>query len=201
MPAKPKKPNENNPSIDHVVGHTVKALRTQNGLTIRSLADNSGVSEAMISRIESGQVSPSLNTLDALSAALKVPVVNLFRDTAEHADVTFVKAGKGLASRRYSPETNHDFQLLGYHKRQDIRFEPYMITQSLADQEMHNVLSHDHGCEFIYMIEGKMIFRCGDKNYTLEPGDSISFDTMAGRGVEKILTAQVRYLVIFSQRI
>ena len=66
-------------SISSAVGRAIRELRDQRRMTARDLSSQSGVSAAMISRIESGQVSPSLQTLEALAGSFAVPVVSLFR--------------------------------------------------------------------------------------------------------------------------
>lgn len=81
------------------VGKAIKRQREIANFTMRHLANESGVSAAMISRIESGQVSPSLATLEALANALSLSVVTLFADTVKTADVMFVKAGEGIPGK------------------------------------------------------------------------------------------------------
>ena len=53
--------------IDEQVGRSLKRLRLERGLTVTALAREGDVSPAMISRIETGQVSPSLVTLSSLA--------------------------------------------------------------------------------------------------------------------------------------
>jgi transcriptional regulator with XRE-family HTH domain len=54
----------------------------------------------MLSRIENGQTAPSLATLQALGAALNVPIIALFTKFDQKLDATFVKAGQGLVIER-----------------------------------------------------------------------------------------------------
>lgn len=177
------------------------SFRQNAGLTLRDLAERSGVSSAMISRIENGQVSPSLSTLESLSRALDLPLVNFFRHTIDSHDVTFVRAGEGLEARREGSGYAHDFQLLGYHKRRDIRFEPVLVTLRAEDKGRREPVYHDHGCELIYLLEGEMDYRYGDRVYGMKAGDSLSFDSADGHGVEEILTPVVKFLVVFAQKI
>ncbi|HRW31074.1 MAG TPA: helix-turn-helix transcriptional regulator, partial [Emcibacteraceae bacterium] len=83
--------------IDVAIGACLKDMRESRGFNARALAEAAGVSAAMISRIENGQVSPSISTLSALSEALDVPMVSFFRDTAtDHVDYTHVRKGQGI---------------------------------------------------------------------------------------------------------
>ncbi|MEO1116053.1 MAG: helix-turn-helix transcriptional regulator, partial [Pseudomonadota bacterium] len=109
--------------IDGAIGAALKDFRNRNGYSARHLAELSGVSGAMISRIESGQVSPSISTLSALAAALKVPLVSLFRETtSDHTDYTFVECGAGLKSTRIVDDHVHEFENLAVHLRRDLQF-------------------------------------------------------------------------------
>ena len=84
--------------IDTAIGVAVRDLREARGFSARQLSSKSGVSAAMISRIESGQTSPSISTLTGISRALGVPLVSLFRDTGvTHTDFTHVKQFEGMS--------------------------------------------------------------------------------------------------------
>ena len=60
------------------IGKRIRYLRRFQGLTSEELARLAGVSQSMISQIERGQVSPSLETLWKLSHSLKVPIFSFF---------------------------------------------------------------------------------------------------------------------------
>ena len=118
-----------NSSIDLAIGSAVRDLRENLNLTAWQLLVQSNVSAAMISRIENGQASPSIATLSALSKALNVPVVSLFRETSSnHVDFTHVKEGEGLRSTRMVDTHSHDFINLAFHTRRDLQFEARQVT-------------------------------------------------------------------------
>lgn len=187
-------------AIAKAVGEALQSLRRDAELTVRELAKKSGVSAAMISRIENGLVSPSLSTLNSLSKIIGVPVVNLFRHTITSIDVTFVQSGHGLAAQRIGTTFSHAFQSLGHHKRTDLSFAPYLISLTSLDDAQREPMYHDSGCEFIYVLEGEMIYRCGGRTFHMKPGDSLSFDAIGGRGAEKLIKVPVRYLSVSAQR-
>ena len=191
----------NSTNVDDAVGRALNSFRLRAKLTIRALSERAGVSSAMISRIENGQVSPSLSTLQALSNALDLPMINLFQHTIDAVDVTHVKAGAGMTSRRHAKGNRHDFQILGYHKRQDIRFEPLLITLSKDDINDAQHLYHQNGCQFVYVLEGELYYHYGDSTYHLLTGDSLSFDTAGAHRIGDLLSPTVKLLVVFAQRL
>jgi len=65
------------------IGATVKAIRTELGMTTTALATKVGISQAQISRLENGQQGFRSDTVGRLAKALKIPPFRLFMTTAE----------------------------------------------------------------------------------------------------------------------
>ena len=65
-------------AIDRDIGHRVHVLRVAAGMTLAALADSSGVSRAMLSRIERGESSPTAQLLNRVCAGLGVTLSALF---------------------------------------------------------------------------------------------------------------------------
>lgn len=185
--------------IDHAIGSTLSGLRKTRNMTARQLAANSGVSAAMISRIESGQVSPSISTLNALSNALDVPMISLFRETASgHADFTHVKQGEGLKSTRMIDDHSHEFINLAFHPRRDMQFEARMVT--LVRQSAKPPRYVGHGVVYVYAIEGEAVYRYGKNDITLKAGDSLSLDAELSHGFVEVITSEFVFLTVQAER-
>lgn len=182
--------------VDQAVGRALRALREANNLTARDLSFRSNVSAAMISRIENGQVSPSLSTLEALARALEVPIVSLLRETATAtADITHVRAGKGLVSTRVAGKHSHDFTALGFHHRSGLEFEALMVTLDRRDDSRPPIYN-GHGCLFVYALQGEAIYQYGDREIQLREGDSLSLDAELRYGIKEVVTPLFRYLSV-----
>lgn len=184
-------------ALEKAIGRQVKRYRKQLGLTITGLGVRTDLSAGMLSKIENGNTSPSLATLRALSTALNVPVTALFREFEEQRDATFVKAGQGLAIERRGTRAGHQYQLLGHSVHSDVSVEPYLITLE-SDAEVFPIFQHT-GVEFIYMLQGSMVYRHLNAAYTLIPGDSLFFDSDAPHGPETLVELPVRFLSIITQ--
>ena len=184
---------ETAPVIDRAIGDTLRSIREAQDLSARQLAMESGVSAAMISRIESAQVSPSITTMTALCDALDVPVVSLFRDTAsERANFTLVKKGEGLKSTRIVGDHRHDFTSLTHHRRRDLHFDAHQITLTRQQTNFPNYIGH--GVLFIHVLKGKAIFIYGKEKIQLAAGDSLSIDAELSHGYERVLTDEFVFL-------
>jgi transcriptional regulator with XRE-family HTH domain len=187
-------------SLYVAVGQAVKAGRTRAGMTLAQLSQASGVSPAMISKIERGDVSASLASLNALAEAMETPVINFFAATAGQSEVSFVKAGQGVEVRRSGSTYGHEYQLIGRSLSDGIEVEAYLIT--LSDQDANIPLFHQPGCvEFIQMITGEMTYHCGNQTYEMSPGDTLTFEAGAPHGPTVLKTADVEFLTVLSRSI
>jgi len=184
-------------ALEKAIGRQVRRYRKQLGLTITDMCARTGLSAGMLSKIENGNTSPSLATLRSLSTALNVPVTALFREFEEQRDATFVKAGQGLAIERRGTRAGHQYQLLGHSVHSDVAVEPYLITLD-SDADVFPIFQHS-GVEFIYILQGRMVYRHLNATYTMAPGDSLFFDSDAPHGPEELLEIPVRFLSVMSQ--
>ena len=82
-------------TLEASIGREVHGFRKKLGMTVAELSAAAGISVGMLSKIENGATSPSLTTLQMLSAALSVPVTAFFRRFEERRAAVFVKAGEG----------------------------------------------------------------------------------------------------------
>ncbi|MFZ5790672.1 MAG: helix-turn-helix domain-containing protein [Pseudomonadota bacterium] len=180
--------------LEVAIGREVRDFRRKLNMTVAELAKMAELSAGMLSKIENGMTSPSLATLRALSVALHVPVTAFFRRFEEERDATFVKAGQGLQIERRGTRAGHQYQLLGHTLRKSISVEPYMITLT-ADSDVFPLFQHE-GVEFIFMLEGEVSYRHGDRTYTLTPGDSLFFDADVPHGPDELRKLPIRFLSI-----
>ena len=189
-----------NSNINAAVGRTIRELRDLKRITARDLALKAGVSAAMISRIETGQVSPSLTMLELLAAALEVPVAGLFRDAGSAvSDFTHVRKGRGLKSTRQMSQHVHEFTVLGFHRRRDLQFESLLVTIKRSENSSPPTYT-GHGCVFVYVLEGAAIYRYGNREIQLGEGDSLCLDAEVRYGIQKVLTPQLRFLSVQAER-
>jgi transcriptional regulator with XRE-family HTH domain len=182
--------------LEEAIGRAVRQFREKAGLTIQDLSAGSGLSAGMLSKIENGTTSPSLATLQALSRALGVPVTGLFRSFEESRDATFVKAGSGLKIERRGTRAGHQYELLGHVPHGPVAVEPYLVTLT-EESDVFPIFQHS-GLEFIYLLEGEVLYRHGAQTYLLQPGDALFFDADAPHGPEELRKLPIRMLSVIS---
>lgn len=181
------------------LGWEIRSLRLSLSMSAKDLAAKAGVSTGMISKLETGQVTPSLATLLAVAKALNVPVARLFVGQEKRADYSLVRAGDGIHVRRGGSRKGFDYRLLGHLLSGEKYIEPYLIE--ISDEAAPSPGFQHTGIEFMYMLSGRMTFRYSEDLIDLAPGDSVVFDANSVHGHEKLLAGPVRYLsVVFNLR-
>ena len=153
------------------VGKRIRYLRRFQGLTSDELAKKTNVSQSMISQIERGQVSPSLETLWKLSHSLKVPVFSFFESEESNA-VTLTRKGEGNLIKRVRP--NVEYELLSPSSGKQMSF--FKMIVSPGDGTEDPLMFHG-GEECGFMLVGSLRLEIEGEVYVIEEGDSIYFDS------------------------
>lgn len=182
--------------LEQAIGRELKRARETLGLTIADLARQAGLSAGMLSKIENGATSPSLGSLQALAQALQIPLTSLFKGYDETRSATFVPAGQGLAIERRGTPAGHQYRLLGHTPHGDLMVEPYLITLT-AESDVFPIFQHE-GLEFLYMLEGEVVYRHGRRTFRMLPGDSLFFEADAPHGPDELVRLPIRFLSVIS---
>jgi len=185
---------ERDSQLEAAIGRQVRQYRKQLDLKVSDLSRMSGVSAAMLSKIENGTTSPSLATIQAVAEALNVPVTSLFRKFDIQRDAVHVRAGNGLVIERGGTRAGHEYRLLGHALDKRVNVEPYLVTLT-ESSEVFPLFQHE-GIEFIYLLEGEMIYRYGGSTYHLQEGDSLFFDSDVTHGPDELIRLPIRMLSV-----
>jgi DNA-binding XRE family transcriptional regulator len=184
--------------LEVAIGREVRAFRKQQNLTVADLSRQTDISVGMLSKIENGNTSPSLTTLQTLANALSVPLTAFFRGFEEKREAVHTPAGEGLTIEREGTRAGHQYNLLGHigANTSGVIVEPYLIVLT-SESDTFQTFQHD-GIETIFMLEGAVDYRHGAKIYPLRPGDTLFFEADAPHGPETLVELPIRYLSIIS---
>ncbi|MCA0271845.1 MAG: cupin domain-containing protein [Proteobacteria bacterium] len=185
-------------NLEAAIGREVRNFRRQQGMTVADLAGVTGLSIGMLSKIENGNTSPSLTTLQVLSHAFSVPVTAFFKSYEERREAQHVKSGEHIEIERRGTRAGHQYHLLGHigSNSSGVVVEPYIITLT-TQSDIFPTFQHE-GLELLYMLEGEVDYRHGDQVFPLKPGDSLFFDADAPHGPEVLVKLPARYLSVIS---
>ena len=182
--------------LEVAIGREVRAYRKAQGTTVAELSEITGLSIGMLSKIENGNTSPSLSTLQSLANAMSVPLTSFFRQYEERRAAIHTKSGFGVEIEREGTRAGHQYNLLGHigSNSSGVIVEPYLIELT-AESDTFETFQHG-GIETIYMLEGEVDYRHGPDIYTLKPGDTLFFDADAPHGPEMLTKLPAKYLSI-----
>ncbi len=181
-------------SLEDVIALQVRELRLAKGISLTELARLTGMSKAMLSKIENAQTSCSLSSLARLADALSVPVTALFRGLDAEREAVFTPAGHGAQIVRRGSNVGHLYQLLGSLRGEHKRLEPLLVTLTEAS-EVFPLFQHA-GTEFIYVLDGVMVYGPGDARYEMHAGDSLVFDGEGPHGPSELVELPIRFLTV-----
>jgi len=142
-------------------------------LSLRDLANRSGVSAPMLSQVERGETSPTLAVAERIAFGLELSLSQLLR-LDEGDGVSVVRAGE----RRRGGGRNHGYEVLtpplpGLRAEVSLHaLAPGASTAGPDDPPMHEAGSR----ETAIVDRGPVPFVCGGAAHDLEDGDSVTFD-------------------------
>lgn len=183
------------PSLEESLGAAIHECRLRHGLTLAQVAEQASLSSGMLSKIENGQTRAGTDALARIARALGVSMGMLFSkyDTtgtgAQH-----VKKGQSMEVVRRGTKSGHTYHLLAYDQGPAKLFEPFLITMD-DDSQRYPTFQHP-GTEFLYMLEGRLEYRCAQELHLLEPGDSLSFAGTVPHGPERLVRCPIKFLSV-----
>ncbi len=150
------------------VGTRLLEVRQARGLSLRALAAASGLSVNAISRIERGDSSPTVSSLQRLATALEVPLIEFFRVEPAVATV-LVRKDQRLKSRSEGVLMESlGAGLPGQH------LGPFLMTLESGATSGEGAIRHG-GEEFVHCLEGQVEYLVGSDSHRLDKGDSLLF--------------------------
>lgn len=164
-------PNNSGIHINDIeVGHRLREVRSSRGLSIRALAEQSGLNVNTLSLIENQRTSPSVSTLQQLAQSLQVPISTFFE--TDHNDKHVVHQTAG--TRPQATFTHGSIEDLGAGISR-LGAEPLIVTMAPHADSGETPIVHT-GREFVYCLEGIIAYSVDTETYLLEPGDSLFFE-------------------------
>jgi transcriptional regulator with XRE-family HTH domain len=157
------------------IGPRVRALREAMDLSLRDLAERSGVSAPMLSQVERGETSPTLSIASRIAAGLELRLSQLLR-LDESGTVTVVRE----ADRRRggSPERGHAFEVLTAPlPGQRAELSRHTLAAGARTGGAGDPPMHEPGSREIALVEhGSVVLDIDGERHDLAAGDCVTFD-------------------------
>ena len=157
--------------LEDVLGNRLRELRRQQALSLRALAEKSGLSANTLSLIENGKTSPSVATLQQIALALNIPITAFFESKDNREPVLHTQKDK--RSHVAFPQGHMEEVGRGIGNE---GLQPFIVTLDPQAYSGPQPLTHE-GSEFVYCLSGKVIYSVLGEEYVLEAGDTLLFSS------------------------
>jgi transcriptional regulator with XRE-family HTH domain len=180
-----------------VIGARVKALREASALSLRDLAQRSGVSAPMLSQVERGETSPTLTVAARIAAGLELRLSQLLR-LDEGDTVTVVRAG--ARQRGGSPRRRHRFEVMTASRPgQRAELSRHTLAPGGATGAADDPPMHEPGSRETALIErGAVVLVCDGQRHELGEGDCVTFDADLPHHFENPTGQEAVFLAVVS---
>ena len=169
----------------YAVGEKLRGLRLKKSMGLVELGRHTGLSPAMLSKLERGKLFPTLPTLLRVAMVFSVGLDYFFTDERKRHVVAIARKKDRLrfAEKMGGVDAAYHFESLDFGANQR-RFNAFLAEFEAGPSD--KVRLHQHaGVEFLYVLHGKLDLTIGPDVHDLEPGDSIYFDSSVRHGYRR----------------
>ena len=179
----------------YAIGDKLRALRLRKKIGLVDLGKHTGLSPALLSKLENGKLFPTLPTLMRVAMVSSVGLDHFFARPESGPVLSIVRRKE----RRKLPDAQGDdanwfFESLDFPAK-DRRLNAYLAEfRPIAAEKIRK--HHHAGVELIYLMSGELELRLGKEVHTLGEGDAIYFEASVPHGYRRIGRKPCRAVVV-----
>lgn len=169
------------------IGKKLLKMRREKKLTLKNLANETGMTTQYISQVEKGEVTPPVSVLLQLSRALEIDSSILLKEEKK-------KAGRKTKDDYQKRTEDYYYTILTPEARHKHLKAFKIVIDPKSD---HKGVSYQHlGEEFQYVLKGKVEVMVGDNKNILGPGESLHFNSSITHKLRNISAEEAELLVV-----
>lgn len=173
------------------IAERLRGLRDVLDLTAADIATECGIALDEYQRAESGESDISVSMLQTIARHYNMSLdVLMFGEEPKMNSYFLTRSGKGVSVER-TKAYKYESLASGFRDR---KADPFIVTVEPNDAPMH--LNTHAGQEFNLVIEGRLLLSINGKELTLNPGDSLYFDSTQPHGMKALDGKTVKFLAI-----
>lgn len=180
----------------YAIAEKLRTLRLRRGMGLAQLAEHTGLSQAMLSRLENGRLVPTLPTLTRIALVFNVGLDYFFTDPRKR----HVVAVSRRKERRKFPSDPKSAAVPWHFESLDFRANERKLNGFLAHFHPlpeEKLTSHFHpGAELLYVIEGELEMTIGVDKLRLAAGDAVYFDSLQKHAYRSVGRGRCTALVV-----
>ncbi|MEW6265737.1 MAG: XRE family transcriptional regulator [Thermodesulfobacteriota bacterium] len=186
-------------TIEQRIGWRIHKLREGKRMTLARLAEKTGLSKGLLSKIENGRVSSPVSTLSLIADSLKVKLSYLLDDDGDQPRAKYVLVRRWERTRldRGTERFGFYYEMIA-HQKPDKKMEPSVLN--VENRRKAPVMFTHPGEELIFVLEGRMEFSYGAEKFQMEAGDSIYFEASVPHGGRNLDDTPLRVLMVICEQ-
>jgi len=183
----------------YTIGEKIRSMRLKKSMGLVELGKHSGLSAALLSKIERGKLIPTLPTLLRVAMVFGVGLEFFFTDESQRHVVAIVRKNERirLPERPGVGDIAYFFQSLDF-KAQDRKLNAYFAEFEPVTTEKQRAHQHE-GVEFIFVTEGKLGVRIGSEEHVLDEQDAMYFDSTVIHHYRRLSKKPCRAVLVTAQ--
>jgi transcriptional regulator with XRE-family HTH domain len=177
------------------VGQRIRQLRLGLGLSVRTLARETGFSPSLISQVERGRVMPSIGSLERIAVALGVSLSTFFAESESNPE-GLVRAN--ARQKLTSTWSSVSIEALRPMKEAGL-LEPILIVMAPGGRSGKFPTAHG-GEKFALILDGEVTLTLGDEAHRLSTGDAITFAAAIPHQLENTGAGPAQVVIVAARR-
>jgi transcriptional regulator with XRE-family HTH domain len=183
----------------YAIADKLRTLRMRRSMGLAQLAQHTGFSPAMLSRLENGRLVPTLPTLTRIALVFSVGLDYFFTDPRKRHVVSLVRRSE----RKVFPADPKSTHVPWHFESLDFRVNERKLSGYLAHfhpMSPEKLTPHHHpGVELLYVMEGKLEMIIGVERFQLSAGDSIYFDGLQKHTYRSLVKTSCTAVVVTTE--
>jgi transcriptional regulator with XRE-family HTH domain len=162
----------------YAIAEKLRSLRQRKSMGLAQLAEHTGLSAAMLSKLENARLVPTLPTLVRIATVFNVGLDYFFTDPRKRHVVAISRKDERikLPANAKPRDAAYDFESLNF-RATERKLNAFLAH--FRDLPPAKTAPHYHpGVEFLYVIDGQLEISIGTEIYQLSKGDAIYFDSV-----------------------
>ncbi|MCP4631222.1 MAG: helix-turn-helix domain-containing protein [bacterium] len=179
--------------IEAEIGKRIRQHRLQNDFTLQELADRTGYSKGYLSKVEKSDKAPPVATLSVIARELGVSVSIILGEETMDDSICLVRQNERMLMAKNGVEFGYAYEALA-NPYPNKHMEPFILSYP-SDDALKHTFQHD-GEEMLFVLQGKIRFKYGSREFVLDKGDCVYFDSSVAHTGEPVGDKPLKTLIV-----
>jgi len=175
------------------IGKKIRESRLKKNLTLQMLADKTGYSKGYLSKVEKSDKAPPVATLSTIARELDATVASFLGEGPQNEFLCVVKKNERTLMASTGEEFGYAYEALA-NQYPNKHMVPFVLSYPSKDAFEYS-FQHD-GEEMLFVLQGKIRFKYGDREFVLEEGDCVYFDSSILHTGESVGDEPLKTLIV-----